>query len=183
MKNNYKISLLELSPDEIKFRFEKFDSLPLTDMLILVYGYEYENINWDFILENPTLNAFPIRQYNAALEAIDDIKPKDRLKAFKRNDEIFVKKGSFIPWAMHRWPDEPRVKRAYKLWRSNKNLSGSVSPSLQTSKAIVKNYGDKIQIEQFILHCKTSSPGTFKANISQIAKQAQKDLPKDEKFF
>lgn len=169
----------ELSKDEILFRLKERDRWALEDIILFVHGYEHKGIDWDYILDG---NTFPARQYNAALEAINDSNPKTQLKfvhkeALSSNFAICqVKKGTFIQWAKKRWDGEPRVEMVYNIWRYYKNQSGTTAPSLQTTKAKIKNYGDKVQIQEYIAHSKSKMPKPYKANISKIAKQAKLEL-------
>jgi len=173
------VSLTELSDHEILHRLKQHDLWQLQDMVLFAYGYEYKDVSWDYIID---MNLFPIRQYHAALEGVNDTNPKTQLRYVHKEPFssqfviCHVKKGTFLKWAIKRWPHEPRVEKVHSLWKKYKNQSLSTAPSLQTQQAIIKNYGDKLQLAEFIKHCEKHPAISYKANISKIAKQAKAEL-------
>lgn len=172
----------ELTPDEITARLKQEDVWRLKDIILLVHGYEYKDVLWDFHLEGTHTNSFPARQYATAIEATNSLKPQKRLDhVCKIPDnspfvEILVKKSTFFKWAEKTWYNVPRVKKVVAIWRKYKGVNKGTSPALETNKAKVKNYGDKLQIEEFLEHCKTKNPKIFKADMVAIAKRVQKEL-------
>lgn len=179
----------ELSDQTMLDRFKHHDSWLLEDIVLLVFGYEYEGQKWDVT----NSNVYPIRNYNTALQATNSMKPSARLDFISKENSkpdytrCFVKKGPFIKWAFKQWGDvEPRVQRTYKLWQKYKSQTATTATSLETTEAKVKNYADKIQIEQFLAHTKLNNGKKYKANISEIARQiklTQKNIDGRESTF
>ena len=170
--------LTELQDDEILFRMKKQDAWRLQDIVLFAHGYEYKEVFWDYIIDE---NAFPIREYNAALEATNSIDTKTRLDYVRKSEtssgpEIFVKKGTFFPWAVERWDHDPRVGRTYNLWKKYKLSSGKSAPSLQSLEALIKNAGDRAQVKDYIEFCKHNAPKDFKVNKTKLAKRLKKEM-------
>jgi hypothetical protein len=166
--------LKTLEKDEIIFRMKTHDHWRLQDIILLVFGYDHKGVDWDYI---SSTNAFPIRQYGSALAATNERNPKKRLNYIHKNPSsdgfslVTVKKRDFFEWARKEWAHEPAVVRVYSIWKNYKKENMHTAPSLETNCAKAKNFGDKIQIEEFIEHCKKGrSPEKYKANISAIAK-------------
>ena len=74
MQSKYQFQ--DLSDQTILERFKKQDRWLLEEIVLLTFGYEYEGVNWDVTSDN----AYPARQYHAALEATNNIMASDFLK-------------------------------------------------------------------------------------------------------
>lgn len=173
--------LTEIIHDEATIfeRLRSEDVWRLNDILLLVFGYEYKDVNWDYILEGT--NIFPMRQYGAVLEAFNN--PKEKLYPVKVQEHegfeptFYVKKGTFFKWAKKRWPNNFRVKEMFRIYNKYKGLNIKTAPSLETPHSKIYDYGRQYQIDAFKKHCQQNPCDTYKVKKTAIVAAAMKNVP------
>lgn len=165
----------KLSDDEILARMSK-DTWKLEDIVLFVFGYEHKGVEWKYLLQS---GGFPERPYMTALQATNIPNGPKRLGYVDKKDSseglavVYVKKREFFRWASAAWAEDERVKKTYDLWKAREAKKKGKSLALQGNEAIVRAYGNKIQLIQFQEHCSTKDPYKYNANISAISRQAE----------